>query len=256
MTDSLRTANGHAYAMVSGEAPLHAASDGDLAARGFDRDVTFNGGVLRATGAWSTPRGLSVLDAGGTIDTQDYDVAIGGGTSGNGTLVKRGKGTLRLNGLGTHSSTWLAAGTLIVTGAHVGRIALGPDGLLAGTGAVREVDASAGTIMPGDDAPGLLLMNAITMGREHELVVRIAGLLGGRDYDRLDVRDTATIDGATLTLRPATRMPRRSRFKIVTNAVGQFARLPEGALIPTAFGIYQITYRGGPERRDVVLIAR
>jgi hypothetical protein len=128
------------------------------------------------------------------------------------------------------------------------------DADLAARGFERGV---AGKLTPGgDDGPGLLLVNAITMGPEHELVVRIAGLVGGRSYDRLDVRDIATIDGAALTLRPVTRMPTGSRFKIVTNAIGTFARLPEGALIRTVFGVYQITYRGGPEQRDVVVIAR
>jgi hypothetical protein len=256
MTDHLQTARGQAYDIVPEEGPLDIASDADLAARGFDRDVTFNGGVLQATSDWSTARGLSLLGAGAVIDTREHDVEMAGGVKGDGMLVKFGRGTLRLNGISTHPFTWVAAGALMIAGAHMGRITIGPAGILAGTGAVRDVDASAGTITPGADTPGILLAREVTMGPEHALVIRIAGLTAGRDHDRLDVRGTAAIQGATLMLRPTAPMSRRSRFTIVTNASGAFAGLPEGALIPTIFGMYEITYRGGPERRDVVVIAR
>lgn len=61
MTDHLQTARGQACDIVPGEGPLEIASDADLAARGFDRDVTFNGGALQATGDRGGPERRDVV---------------------------------------------------------------------------------------------------------------------------------------------------------------------------------------------------
>ena len=78
----------------------------------------------------------------GTIDTNGFNGTINGDVTGDGTLLKRGAGTLRLAGNVTQpTGTVVTEGTLAVTGHHVGRVLLdgsssssGTSATLAGTG--------------------------------------------------------------------------------------------------------------------------
>ena len=231
------------------------AKDSDFTPLGFFSHITFRGGVLRATNDFFTMRHVSLLTQGGTIDTQQFSVAIAGETVNDGTLIKRGVGTLTLSGNGVHASTHVLQGTLYVLGTHNGSVRLGTAGTLAGTGTVGLVDANQGVISPGVKGPGDLYAGDVQMSPSHTLVVEINGVTPGLEYDRLIASGSVSLNGANLMLVPGAAMPQGSTFTIVTNANGTFAGLPDGATIVTAFGNFRIAYTGGPTMTDVVLIA-
>ena len=86
--------------------------------------VTFNGGTLRLTGnqpnlfAGFEAGDVTLVGAGGTIDTQTFTVASAYGLSGNGPLTKQGNGTLTLTGTNTYSGlTTVSGGTLTIQNA-------------------------------------------------------------------------------------------------------------------------------------------
>lgn len=237
-------------------APLSIGSDVHFTKLGFDKFITFRGGRLRATNDWTTSRNVSLLTQGGILDTQAFGVELAGAIVNDGTLQKRGVGTLTLSGASTHPSTQAGEGTLVVTGTHAGSIAIGLSATLAGTGTVGDVDATqGGAISPGFKGPGELHAANVQMGPQHSLIIQLDGLTPGVDYDRLVVSGTAVLHDATLVLKPSVSFPQGSTFTIVTNAITTFAGLPEGAVIVTPFGNFSITYFGGPSLTDVVLTA-
>lgn len=262
-------------------APLWISEDEDFTALGFGRFITFNGGVLQATGDWSTRRRVSLLAAGGAIDTQRFHVDLAGGVINDGPLIKHGRGTLTLSGLNTHPSTRVEEGTLIVTGSHAGRIVIGAAGILAGTGSVGAIDAPTGMISPGDalcpssrvpaanglaenpadsladEGGAMLRATNVTMGPAHALVIDVgADGRASAACDCLAACGTAVLGGARLVLRQRGAVPRGAELVIVTNAAGSFAGIAEGATLSTAFSRFHLTYRGGHSGRDVVLTAR
>jgi YVTN family beta-propeller protein len=235
--------------------PVSIATDADLTPLGFGSYITFRGGRLQATNDFFTSRHVSVLTPGGTIDTQQFQVQIAGSTVNDGTLDKRGTGTLTLSGNGVHASTHVLQGTLSVLGTHNGSVRLGTAGTLAGTGTAVYVDASQGTISPGVNAPGDLYAGDVQMSSSHTLIVEINGVTPGLEYDRLIASGSVSLNGATLTLVPGAPMPKGTTFTIVTNANGTFAGLPEGAILTTVLGKFRISYLGGPAQKNVVLRA-
>ena len=100
------------------------ANDAALTPHGVKKYVVFNSGVLRLTGAWTTTRNISVLENGGTIDTQAFNATINGNVINPGALVKQGTGTLTLNGANTNATTALTQGTLVVNGSHTGTLTM------------------------------------------------------------------------------------------------------------------------------------
>ena len=74
----------------------------------------------------SAGRTIQVLQGGGTIDTNGFDMTIAPGISGNvGTLIKAGDGTLTLNGTNTlTAATVVTGGTLVVNGSMAAAIAV------------------------------------------------------------------------------------------------------------------------------------
>jgi YVTN family beta-propeller protein len=236
--------------------PLPIAKDTDLTTLGFGGFITFRGGRLLATDNLFTPRKVSLLMQGGTIDTQQFQVEIAGSIVNDGVLAKRGAGTLTLGGTSSHPSTHVFEGTLAVTGTHIGSVRLGSSAAtLAGTGTITLVDASQGVISPGVNGPGELYAGGVVMSPSHSLVVELNGVIPGIEYDRLVATGAVAINGATLVVKPGAIMPKGATFTIVTNANGTFAGLPDGAIIVTVLGKFRISYTGGPTQTDVVLRA-
>jgi YVTN family beta-propeller protein len=255
---------GQALRLVSGpnmvvpnpqSTPFITSGDADLTMRGFVNYITFRGGHLQAANDWVTGRRVSLLSKGGILDTQSFTVEIAADTVNDGTLVKRGAGTLWLGGKSTHPLTRLDEGRLIVAGTHTGSIHVAFAGILAGTGVVGDVDATEGIISPGVNGPGELHAGNVQMGTGHVLVVEINGVTPGLEYDRLVTSGGVSLGDATLALQPNGSMPSGAMFTIVTNATGTFAGLPEGAVIQTAFGAFGITYLAGPTQSDVAVRA-
>jgi len=96
--------------------------------------LTFDGGTLRNTSAFTTARSVSLLSRGGTFRT-DANLTVSSVISGSGSLGKSGTGTLTLTNANTYTGgTVISAGTLQVgnggtTGSIVGNVT--NNGLLA-----------------------------------------------------------------------------------------------------------------------------
>jgi YVTN family beta-propeller protein len=238
--------------------PLTTSGDADLTMGGFGNYITFRGGHLQAANDFVTARHVSLLSKGGILDTQGFTVEIAGNTVNDGTLAKRGVGTLWLGGNSAHPFTQIDEGRLMVAGTHTGSIQIASAGILAGTGVVGNVDATEGIISPGVNGPGELHAGKVKMGTGHVLVIELHGVTPGLEYDRLVTPVTSgsvSLGDATLSLQPNGSMPSGAMFTIVTNATGTFAGLPEGAVIQTAFGAFRITYLAGPTQSDVAVRA-
>lgn len=87
--------------------------------------INFDNGTLRATGDdlnlirlnGTGTREVNLLAGGGTIDSNGYNVTIGNGFSGVGSLTKTGAGTLTLPATNTYTgSTLVNGGTLLLSG--------------------------------------------------------------------------------------------------------------------------------------------
>jgi len=102
--------------IVAQGGPLLIANDSALTPLGFGQFVDFNGGTLKTTGSLATSRTISLLDGGGTIDTNGFDSTLSGNIINSGSLTKVGAGTLTLSGNNSYSGgTNLVGGILSVT---------------------------------------------------------------------------------------------------------------------------------------------
>ncbi len=185
-------------------------------------------------------------------------------------LVKQGPGTLTLSGENRYEGgTAVMDGVLLVSntsgsGTGSGDVVVHPGATLGGTGNVGGpvvVDAG-GTISPGS-SPGALSVgraggSGVQLAAGSTLRVELAGPAPGSGYDQLKVRGSLDLGGSTLSLSrtyaPAVNDP---PLVLVDNdgtdpILGQFAGLPEGALINVGGLPFTISYCGGTGN-DVVL---
>jgi autotransporter-associated beta strand protein/YVTN family beta-propeller protein len=111
---------------------LEASSSAELETKGFANYVNFAGGTLKATGSFTLSKPVYLHDefnlewddsstfttvAGGTVDTNGYDVEFSGEVSGVGGLTKTGTGKLTVSGANSYTGdTVVDAGTLEFTG--------------------------------------------------------------------------------------------------------------------------------------------
>lgn len=123
--------------------------------------------------------------------------------SGTTGLTKAGAATLVLTGDNTYKgATNLAGGTLVVNGNQAGSaVAVASGATLAGTGATGAVRAGAGAMVaPGDPTAlspiGTLRVASLDLTGGGTLLTQLAGQ-GFKQYDRLDVAGTLTLDAAS-----------------------------------------------------------
>jgi fibronectin-binding autotransporter adhesin len=158
-TLTLVGANTYTGGTILNAGTLAVSSDGNLG--GAAGSLTFNGGTLDNTAAFTSGRDVAVQTGGGTLQT-DADLTETGTISGSGALAKTGSGVLTLDG-GSSSyagAVEVQAGSLIVgdsvgNGAVLGNPAstvsvdsgasLGGLGTLGGSVTI----ASGGTLAPG-----------------------------------------------------------------------------------------------------------
>jgi outer membrane autotransporter protein len=145
---------------------LAISADDNLGAAGGG--LTFDGGTLQNTAAFSTARTMVLNAGGGTLQT-DADFTASGMISGPGVLTKTGAGTLTLAADNTYTGgTTISAGTLqLGNGGAAGSVgsgnvvnngtlafdrsdtALDVNGAISGTGNVEQI-GSGTTVLTGD----------------------------------------------------------------------------------------------------------
>jgi autotransporter-associated beta strand protein len=176
--------------------------------------LIFNGGTLRATGAVTSNRAISV-NSGGTIDTNGFTVVVSGSINGSTTLTKVGAGTLRVTGANAAFSgtAFVGEGQLLIVGmlgasppvgqgnsdGTVGSVTAESGGTIAGLGTVGNLLAqSGGSVAPGDGGTGALSTGNFNLQSGAHLMIEIGGTVGGAStngYDRIQVSGTLTLAG-------------------------------------------------------------
>ncbi|TWT11624.1 autotransporter-associated beta strand repeat-containing protein [Reyranella sp. CPCC 100927] len=110
-TTVLTGANSYLGGTIINAGTLSVSSDANLGDP--NGGITFNGGTLQNTAAFTTMRAITLNAAGGTFQT-DTDLEIGGDITGDGGLTKTGTATLTLTGNNNFDGpTIINAGTLL-----------------------------------------------------------------------------------------------------------------------------------------------
>ncbi|HKU98385.1 MAG TPA: autotransporter-associated beta strand repeat-containing protein, partial [Vineibacter sp.] len=110
-TTVLIVANSYLGGTVINAGTLSVSSDANLGDP--SGGITFNGGTLQNTAAFTTMRAVTLDTGGGTFRT-DADLTVNGDISGSGGLTKTGTATLTLGGNNTFDGpTIIAEGTLV-----------------------------------------------------------------------------------------------------------------------------------------------
>ena len=188
--------------------------------------------------------------------------------AGPGTVRKIGSGTLRLtNTLDHQGATIIDGGTLQMDGTvSLSTFSVNTGSTLAGNGSVRVANVQAGAkVSPGAigaggvSASGVLTADIVSMQAGATLAIDVNGPNAGAGYDQLASITRVELNGATLQVTiggsPVAFTPAPgSVFVIVSNAVGTFAGLPEGAAVQAGARRFRITYAGG-DGNDVALVA-
>ncbi|MDX9795937.1 MAG: autotransporter domain-containing protein, partial [Arcobacteraceae bacterium] len=147
---------------------LEASSSAELETKGFTNYVNFAGGTLKATGSFTLTNPVYLHDefnlewddsstfttvAGGTVDTNGYDVEFSGEVSGVGGLTKSGNGILTLSSANTYSGgTTINGGLINFTTANnfgSGNITLDGGGLQWASGSTIDISARLEAIGAG-----------------------------------------------------------------------------------------------------------
>lgn len=208
------------------------------------------------------------ISDGGAADSSGGFILAAPGSSflvqaltGPGGLTFNGAGTLNVSGINTFTgATLINSGVLILTGSLGSSDVTMAGGTLRGEGDMASLTATGGTVRPGQ-SPGIFnSAGPATMGVGSAFVVEIDGKLAGTGYSQVVASDVVL--GSTLGLAATVAYTPMigDRFTIVDNTglnpvTGIFAGYPEGSFVPLGSQLYAITYKGGADANDVVLIA-
>lgn len=180
---------------------LAVANDGNLGAAAGA--LTFNGGTLENTSAFTTSRGVTLNAGGGTFQT-DADLTVSSAIGGAGALTKTGAGSLVLTGDNLYTGgTTISAGTLQIgnggtTGSIIGNVlnngvlafarsdTVTFGGLISGSGSVNQLGSGA-TVLTGNNtytgattvSAGSLIVNGNQSAAMGLISVAGGGTLGG-----------------------------------------------------------------------------
>ncbi len=190
------------------------------AATGAAANLVFDGGTLQYTGANASTDRNFTINSGKTafINVTTNNLTVSGGSAAtDGSLTKRGGGTLTLTGLNDNTgTTTIEGGTLALAGtaslasnviinngnfnvsAVTGGFTLASNQTLSGSGTVTGAMNVAGTLSPGN-SPGTMSTGnlAWSNGGDYNWQVLDASGAAGTGYDTVSV--TGTLDLASLT---------------------------------------------------------
>lgn len=199
--------------------------------------------------------GSGTLDAGSDHGSSTFSGLI----FGTGALQKNGNGVWTLTGNNTYTGTTTinGDGALIVNGSQPqSHVTITDDATLGGNGTVGNINC-LGSVSPGA-SPGILTSSNTFFGPGTFFNVEINSLSPG-SYDRLSVRGTNNISGATLnvTVDPFFAATEGNEFIILANdggeaITGTFVGLPNGSHFTEGAFRFRINYNGGTGN-DVVL---
>tara|TARA_R110002072_G_scaffold243821_2_gene403150 strand:- start:147970 stop:171135 length:23166 start_codon:yes stop_codon:yes gene_type:complete len=191
---------------------------------------------------------VTSVDAGaGTLEISDGEFDLGNGTSvgDNTVIVVATGGTLDVNG---QTET---LGQVTVSG-----------GSLVGTGSIAgPVSQTSGNTAPGN-SPGILATGDLNLsGGTLDIEIQNPYTTAGTDYDQIDVTGTVTLGGtATLNLSSMGAAQLGGEELVIINndgtdaVVGTFANFAEGATVTIGNFTGAITYAGGSNANDVVIV--
>ncbi len=239
--------------LIADGGPLQVSNDAELNPLGFRDWVPFNGGVMVLTNHLTSTRQLSVLFNNGQINTNGFDASFKGIDFAAATLSKVGAGALTLNGDGRGEGFLVVdAGRLVLNGANPDASVTLNSSTLSGVGQMSQLAVNNGEVAPGNNGPGMLSAGHASLSAGSTLRIELNGPTAGTGYDRLQVANVATINGATLALQTNFAPAFGAQFLILTNAAGTFAGLPQGTTIISNGVRFRISYTGG-DGNDVTL---
>jgi T5SS/PEP-CTERM-associated repeat protein/autotransporter-associated beta strand protein len=203
------------------------------------------------TNTATTPSTLTV--------NQAIDTTFGGQLNGNLSLTKLGGGTLTLAGENTLSGlTSVSGGTLAVNGSIAGDVAVGPGGLLRGTGTFGSITVAEGGIFSPGNSPGLAtVLGDLTLSHGATYLVDLFGTTAGTQYDQTKILGSLTLDDPILALKLGFTPAPGDAFTLFSlgetgGLFGTFDGLAEGSIFGVDSQSFRITYHGGTGN-DVVL---
>jgi YVTN family beta-propeller protein/autotransporter-associated beta strand protein len=212
--------------IVPNGGPLLLPSDAALTPLGFGQFVDFDGGTLELTGNLTTSREISLLALGGIIDTNGFEAAISGDIIGlpSGSLTKDGTGTLLLGGNNTYPSTTVVkSGTLKAASTRgfspnsAFRINQGGTLDLAGYSNSVGSIAGAGLVTNTGSTAARLTAGNYTQETTGTLAIQIRS---DTNFDQLEVKDKANLNGALTVSLPAGFVPRAGQQFVFLTAQG------------------------------------
>ena len=153
---------------------LRAGADAAMGA--VSGGLTFTGGALQATSAFTVARQVSLGAGGGTIDTNGNNILVSTAITGSGGLTKAGTGILTVSGANSYmGGTTINAGTLrLATGAS-----LPTTGALTVNGGTLDFNGNNVTIGSLAGAGGTLSLGASTLTVAEAGSTTFAGTLTG-----------------------------------------------------------------------------
>jgi subtilase-type serine protease len=155
-------------------------------------DKVYGWGLLNLGKAVRGPAKFRADLGGFDVDTQGYDSTFSNNIDGDGSLVKRGVGTLRLTGTNSYTGlTTVAGGKLVVNGSQASAVKVEAAGTLGGTGTVAAID-NYGAVAPGNSVGTMTVAGDYVArpGSVYEVEVD-----GRGNSDRLTVHGHATLAG-------------------------------------------------------------
>lgn len=178
-------------------------------------------------------------------------------------MTKNGTGTLTLSGTNTHTgATTVNAGTLLVNGSQLSSPVSLAGGVLGGTGTVRTITSTGGTVAPGASTGILTSAGSVNFTAASTFSVDANGTTAGSGHDQLIIGPLGSValGGSTLAMTFGFTPPPGTAFTIIDNqsagpVVGAFANAPAGT--PVTFGgvTGTVSYTGGTGN-DVVFRVR
>jgi autotransporter-associated beta strand protein len=170
---------------------------------------------------------LTLSGTGSLGDTLTVENAVSGAITlsglliGSGSLTKTGAGTLELKADNAYTGTTrVAAGALTVNGNQPSSpVMVESDGTLKGTGTTGAINATGGTISPGN-SPGILTARGdVTFSASATLAITVNGTTPGTGFSQLKAAGAVNLGGAQLQLTgDVAAVPEGARLTILTGA--------------------------------------